>query len=66
MFTSNVANKSGVNVINGKQAASEIDFEALYCYLDWKESENKERRAKAEKSEILVLDFIPLELIRNI
>lgn len=66
MFTSNVANKSGVNVINGKQAASEIDFEALYCYLDWREPENKERRAKAEKSEILVLDFIPLELIRNI
>lgn len=64
-FTSDVANKSGVKIITSKQASTEIDFEALCCYLDLSNTENKERKNKAKKSEILVLDFIPLELIRN-
>jgi hypothetical protein len=65
-FTSDVANKSGVESVPIAEAANLIDYEVLYSYTDWKNPEIKQRLKQAEKCEVLVPAFIPLELIRNL
>ena len=66
MFAADVSNKGGVTIHSLEQAKEMIDFEVLYTRTDWRDSKVKERLQQAEKYEILVPDFIPLELIRNL
>jgi hypothetical protein len=42
-----------------------IDYEVLYTRTDWRDPVIQQRLAQAERCEILVPRFIPLELIRN-
>ncbi len=42
-----------------------IDHEVLYTRTDWRDPAIQQRLSQAEKCEILVPGFIPLELIRN-
>ena len=65
-FAGDVSNKSGVTVHSIAEAKDLIDFEVLYNKLDWRDPKIKERLKQAEKCEILVPDFITLELIRNL
>lgn len=63
-ITSDVSNKSGIQRYPANEAAKYIDFDVLYTWTDWKDSEIMERRRKVERSEILVPDFISLENIK--
>lgn len=62
-FTADVSNKTGVPLLDAKQAAEQIDFEVLFSFMDWKDPAIRERRKAALKSEILVPDFIPADKI---
>lgn len=66
MFTDGVSNKSDVSIHSLEEAKDLIDFEVLYNKLDWRDPKINERLKQAEKCEILVPDFIPLKLIRNL
>lgn len=65
-FTSEVANKSGVEMQTLEAARKIIDFEVLYTRTDWRDPEIQRRLQTAEKYEVLVPTKIPLELIRNL
>jgi len=64
-FSSDVSNKNGVNIIDHEEALAELDFEALFQYMDWNVSELHARRSAAEKSEILIPDAVPIEKIMD-
>ena len=67
-FCGGVANAIGMETWSVPEAVAGdmIDYEALYGNIGpLREPEPQARRQKAEKSEILVPDYIPLELIRN-
>jgi len=66
LFTPDVSNKRGVQQYPIPEAAGMIDYEVLTKWTDWKDSEIRARLTQAEKCEILVPRFIPLELIRNL
>ncbi len=66
MFSSDVSNKAGVSIHSLDEAKDMIDYEVLYTRTDWRDPKINERLLQAEKSEILVPDFIPLDLIRNL
>jgi hypothetical protein len=66
MFTADVSNKSGVEVISLAEALGIIDFKVLYTRTDWTDSEVQQRLRQAEKYELLVLDHVPMKLIRNL
>lgn len=65
-FTPDVANKSGVKVYGIDEAREMIDYEVLYTRTDWRDPAIRQRLQAAEKCEVLVPRFIPLELIRNL
>lgn len=62
-FTNDVSNKKDVQILTPEQAAEQIDFEVLFTYMDWKDPIIQARRRKALKSEILVPQHIPLNMI---
>ena len=62
-FCSAVCNKSGVDLLTAHEAATEIDFEVLFTYMNWSHPEINARRQAAIKSEILVPRFIPIDQI---
>ena len=66
LFAPGVANKVGVPRRPIDEAANLIDFEVLYAYTNWRDSGIQERLQQAERSEVLVPNQIPLELIRNL
>jgi hypothetical protein len=66
MFTDDVSNKAGVEIHPVVKARQLLDFEVLYTRTDWRDPAIQARLQKAEKAEILVPDFIPIELIRNL
>jgi hypothetical protein len=66
MFTPDVSNKAGVTAIPIADAASVIDYQVLYTRTDWNDPAIQDRLKAAEKCEVLVPAFIPLELIRNV
>jgi hypothetical protein len=66
LFTPDVSNKRGVQSYSIDAAADMIDYEVLYTRTDWRDPAIKQRLLQAEKCEILVPGFIPLELIRNL
>jgi len=65
-FTADVSNKAGVTIHSLEEAKDLLDFEVLYSKTDWRDPNIQRRLQQAEKSEILVPGFIPIELIRNI
>jgi hypothetical protein len=65
MYTTDVSNKSGVDIYTLDQAREMLDFEVLYSRTNWKDPEVRQRLQQAEKCELLVPDHIPLDLIRN-
>jgi hypothetical protein len=65
-FTEDVSNKRGVELFPIENAADLIDFEVLGPNMNYKDQGMLERLRQAEKCEILVPDFIPIRLIRNL
>lgn len=66
MFTVDVSNKSGVEIVSLEEALKVIDFEVLYTRTDWSNSEIQKRLKQAEKYELLVPDHVPMKYIRNL
>jgi len=66
LFTDDVSNKAGVQIYTLDQAADIIDFEVLHTTPNWSDEEFKKRIRKVEKCEILVPDFVSIDLIRNL
>lgn len=64
LFTNDVSNKSGVIPFGLERAKKMIDFEVLFTRMDWTNSQIRARRQKAEKSEILVPNHIPLKYMK--
>lgn len=62
-FCSDVSNKTGVGVLTSQQAKNAIDFEVLFTRMAWSDPAIYQRRQAAEKSEVLVPQFIPLNKI---
>ena len=62
-FCSDVSNKSSVAILDADEAKTQIDFEVLFTYMDWRDKEVKARREAAKKSEILIPNFISIEHI---
>ena len=65
-FTPDVSNKAGVAIHSIEEAKQLIDFEVLFTRTDWRNLVIQHRLQRAEKSEILVPDHIPISFIRNI
>jgi hypothetical protein len=65
-FTPDVSNKAGVCVYTIEEAKRLIDFDILYTRTNWKDPPIKARLDQAETCEILVPEFIPVKLIRNL
>jgi hypothetical protein len=63
LFSADVSNKSGVSLLTAEQAATEIDFEVLFTYMDWRDPIIQDRRQNAKKSEILIPNMIPVDKI---
>jgi hypothetical protein len=63
LFSTHVSNKSGVSLLTAEQAATEIDFEVLFAYMDWRDPVIQGRRQNAKKSEILIPNMIPVDKI---
>jgi hypothetical protein len=66
MFTPDVSNKAGVEMITMEKALEVIDFPVLYTRTDWTDPKVQARLQLAEKCEILIPDHIPMNLIRNL
>ncbi|MCY4600880.1 MAG: DarT ssDNA thymidine ADP-ribosyltransferase family protein [Acidobacteria bacterium] len=66
MYASGVSNRADVPIRTIDEARGLIDFEVAYTRTDWTDPAIKRRLDNCEKCEILVPDFIPIELIRNI
>ena len=62
-FTNDVSNKAGVELLTPDQAREQIDFEALFTFMDWKNPEVQTRRRTALKSEVLIPRYSPLNKI---
>ncbi len=62
-FCSEVSNKKGVAILKAEEAKERIDFDVLFTYMDWRDPEIQARRQAAEKSEILMLNFVPIDKI---
>lgn len=66
LFTNDVSNKSGITSFDSTSFNANIDCEVLFTHTDWLEKSIQQRRQKAEKSEILVPNHIPVDKILNI
>jgi len=62
-FSSDVSNKSGVQILTAKEAAEQIDFDVLFTYMDWRDSDVQARRQVALKSEILIPRHVQVDWI---
>lgn len=63
LFCSDVSNKSGVDTLASKEAKKAIDFDVLFTYMDWRDPAIQSRRQAAIKSEILVPNIVPVDMI---
>jgi hypothetical protein len=66
MFTADVSNKSGTEIISLAKALDVIDFKVLYTRTDWSDPEVRQRLRQAEKYELLVPNHVPMKYIRNL
>lgn len=62
-FTSDVSNKSGVQLLTSDEAATAVDFEVLFTRTNWRLPEIQTRLKAARKSEVLVPRIVPLDKI---
>ncbi|WP_424947943.1 DarT ssDNA thymidine ADP-ribosyltransferase family protein [Candidatus Spongiihabitans sp.] len=62
-FSSDVANKTEVAILNAEEAKKQIDFEVLFTRTDWKNPNIQARLKKARKSEILIPRRVSVEKI---
>lgn len=62
-FCSDISNKTGVNILDAEEAIHQIDFEALFTYMNWRDPEIQQRRKAAKKSEILIPYMVKIENI---
>jgi hypothetical protein len=62
-FTSDVANKSGVQLLTPDEAAAAVDFEVLFTRTDWRSPEIQTRLKAARKCEVLVPTIVPIDKI---
>jgi hypothetical protein len=65
-FTAEVSNMSGVATHTMNEARTLIDFDVLYTRTNWSDPAIQARLQQAERSEILVPQLIPMQLIRNL
>ncbi|WP_434729182.1 DarT ssDNA thymidine ADP-ribosyltransferase family protein [Pseudomonas soli] len=65
-FTKEVANKSGVVLLDNDEAKGSIDLEAILTFIDFKVSGNQDRKREAEKGQILVPEHIPTKFISGL
>ena len=63
MYSIDVSNKSGVELLDNNAAVQQIDFDVLFTYMDWRNPEIQQRRKNAVKSEILIPGIVPLDKI---
>jgi len=63
MYCPVVSNANGAKLFPIAEAATMIDYQALYRYLDWSTAEGQQRRRDAELCEILVPDYIPINFL---
>lgn len=66
LFSPEVANKSGVRLMDLEEAVTSLDFEVVYRRTDWKDPSIQERRRAARKIEVLVPDAVAPQLIRGL
>lgn len=66
LFTDDVSNKRGVETHTLDEAEDLIDFDVIGGDIDYHDQDQLARLRQVEKCEILVPDFIPIELIRNL
>lgn len=59
-----IANANDTNILNISEAIDLLDFEVLYTRTDWRDTNIYARLKKVEKMEILVPNFVPLEMIK--
>lgn len=62
-FCTDVSNKNGVDILTSEQAVEKIDFDVLFTYMNWNDSDIHARRKSAEKAEILIPREIPKKYI---
>lgn len=61
-----IANKSGVDILDFEHAIGELDSEVLYTRTDWRDPDINARLRRAERFEILVPDAVPVSLIKGV
>ena len=67
MYCPGVANAKNACPVPIAEAASMIDYDALYAYIgDYREFEVGQRRRRAELSELLIPEFLPMTFIENL
>ena len=66
-FVPGMANTTGMPIYDLDEALDSglIDFDVLYTYMPWADADIQVRRQQAEKYEILIPDFVSINLIRN-
>ena len=62
-FSIGVAYQDGVEIIDHEKAADQIDFDVLFTRTDWNDPEIQKRLQMGEKTEVLIPDIIPLDMI---
>jgi hypothetical protein len=67
MFATGVGYANNAETVTLEEATRRnlIDFQALYAWTDWNDSEAQKKRRASELCEILVPDYVPLTFIRN-
>lgn len=65
-FTNDISNKTDVCLLSNKQALINLDYEAIYSFLDFRIEGNQKRKSDAEKYEILIPQHIPLAYIKGV
>jgi hypothetical protein len=61
LFSYDVSNSSGVKICPLQEAAADIDYDILYGRADLRDPELQSRMSKAERCEILVPKYIPIQ-----
>lgn len=65
-FCPEVSNKSGAIILSAGEATKQIDFDVLFTRMDWRNPDIQARRQAAIKSEILVPNIVPIEMILDV
>lgn len=66
-FSAGVSNKSGMSTFTIEEArdGKMVDYDVLYTYMPWRDSEVQARRQAAERCEILVPDYVAMKFIKT-